>query len=99
MIVLTGKTEYKDETARKELAVFLSSLIEGNRTKDFLPEEVNDSFYWKINPGNDWKLQFFPDDPNRFGIIYRYDNGRHELAFANWLCVRMINVSVVQIDF
>ena len=70
-------------------------MIDGNRDSSYIPE-TTDGLYWTINSGNNWKLQFFENDPKKFGIVYRYDNGRHEIAFANWLCVRMINVSVVR---
>lgn len=95
MITLVGRTEYKDLDSKRKLAEFLTSLIEGNRDTKFVPHNSTEDF-WTINSGNNWKLQFFPDEPKKFGIIYRYENGKHETAFANWLCVRMINVSICE---
>lgn len=96
MIYLSGRNEYKTEESRKEMAVFLTALMEGNFNSSFRPYMPNkgDSTYWTIDSGNDWKVQFFDDDVTKFGIRYRYQTKNQEEAFANWLCVRMPSVSI-----
>lgn len=83
---------FNKEDHRFSLACRLSNIIEGE-TVGTLPYAPNqdDTWFWTLDLGNDWKVKFFEDDPNVFEIIYRYQcaTNQFEEALAGWLKVRM----------
>jgi hypothetical protein len=59
----------------------------------------DDTFYWKIDTGNDWGLKFFRDRDDAFGIQYRYAQRsvageETERAFVLWIASRYSAVLV-----
>lgn len=78
--------------ARREFAKFLSNTIEG-REVESLPYKPNedDTFYWTLDVGNNWKVKFFEESPEIFQIIHRYqcEQNRLEEALAGWLAARI----------
>jgi hypothetical protein len=76
---------------RKNLAIDLSKFLNLREFQPYCPNEKDD-FFWTIDGGNDWKLKFLEDQPNRVQIWYRYHAmGRnpHEEALIPWLVVRL----------
>lgn len=55
-----------------------------------MPNE-GDTTYWTLDGGNNWKLKFYPEQPEVFEIIYRYqcEANPFEEALAGWLKVRI----------
>ena len=79
---------YQRQHMAESIARFL------NYDKDFKPYCPNehDDFYWTIDSGNDWKIQFLKDQPHRLQIRYRYQNADrnpHEEALIPWLVYRL----------
>lgn len=86
--------DFESEWNRVQFANQLSCHVEGAGPeagfRPYCPNE-NDTWFWTIDSGNDWKVKFFEDDPNAFEIIYRYQcaANQFEEALAGWLKVRM----------
>jgi hypothetical protein len=80
-------TDFKNENRRINFAEFLSYTIQGAEFKIYKPNE-DDSYYWTLDSGNNWKVKFFPDELDCVEIIYRY--GRHaEEKLIGWLGFKM----------
>lgn len=100
MTVLESKHDFSSAEARKEFAEYLARLLESTSPEStfqpFRPNDHDDT-YWTIDSGNNWKVQFFPEQPNRFGIVYRYqcEANPFEEALAGWLKVT-INAQPVE---
>jgi len=95
---LITRNTYNTAANRKHLAEFLSATIEGDSSRGFSPYKPNekDDTFWTLDSGNDWKVKFYPESPNIFEIIYRYQcpANQFEEALAGWLKVRMCAITM-----
>lgn len=77
--------------AKMSLAETLSVIVTGHSWKRFIPypTDPDDPDHWVLDSGNDWRLTFDADAPDKFTINYRYEcaaNAREE-KLAAWLGV------------
>lgn len=81
------KYNFTDVKHLESFVITLSSVF--CNPAGFEPYKPNerDDYYWTLDAANDWKIKFFPLQPDRFSIIYRYqgEKNRAEEALAEWL--------------
>lgn len=82
---ITSKNQYTAEKERKELAIFLSSIIERGCAAQvpYKPNE-NDHSYWTLDLTNNLKVKFDDNYPNQFELVSRYGCSKSN-ALAVWL--------------
>lgn len=79
--------------ARESFASLLTDILQAGNHLDEVPYRPNgdrDDTFWTLDSGNDWKVVFYPDQPNLFRLTYRYNHptNDHEAALAGWLVAR-----------
>ena len=81
--------DYTTILCRKDMAEFVARCMGTRQYKD-LPYKPNkhDNTFWTLDIGNDWKVKFFPDEPNTMEIIHRYGNKEAIKALASWVAYR-----------
>lgn len=59
---------------REAVAKTLSKIINGLDQEGF-PYQPNDgdNSYWTLDPGNNWKVKFYDEEPKKFEVIHRYN--------------------------
>lgn len=89
---LKTRIDYSEGRRRAELAKFLSNTIEGKDEKE-LPYKPNEycDYFWTLDMMNNWKVEFYEEEPFVFSIIYRYQcaENQYEEALAGWLKIKM----------
>lgn len=75
---------------REVYASLLSRLFSNPANFEPYKPNENDDYFWTLDAGNDWKLKFFENYPDRFAITFRYqcEGNSYEQALAEWLKVR-----------
>lgn len=100
---MTFKTKQKlDANGRRLLATHISTIIEGDRNEN-LPYMTNegDDYFWCLDLSNNWKIKFFPEQPDCFEVRYRYQcaSNPFEEALAPWLIYRLKVIQVCDFCF
>ena len=90
-MLLTIKSNLAEAANRERLIQILSKLLDPLE-KHFEPYKpnANDDTFWTLDTGNNWKVQFFPEQPNLFELRFRYQcpTQQYEEALAAWLAIR-----------
>lgn len=87
---INSKTQFPNPKDREIFAGLLARLfINPSNFEPYKPNK-DDDYFWVLDVGNDWKLKFFENYPDRFEITYRYqcEANRYEEALAEWLKVK-----------
>lgn len=78
---------FADSYDRMRFAKIVSNLFPHSSNFDpYKPNEWDDSF-WTLDQGNDYKLKFLSDEPNKVELRHRYDNVVSMVAWADLLKV------------
>lgn len=91
---LFNSKSYSTLRDKKELASFLSLMIDGHHHQDIPFQKMeNDENRWTLDSNNDWSLTIDEEDSRIFHIVYRYNLGDDlESAFFTWLEKKMSSV-------
>jgi len=88
--MFTQKDCFQTKVARKRFAEFLSFTVNGCFGFEPYCPNKEDTTFWVIDIGNDWKVKFDEQDWSTFEIIYRYEHpsNKAEETLASWLVFR-----------
>jgi hypothetical protein len=78
----------KNVEQKEEIVLWLSRIIEAPnlRFEPYKPNE-NDGYFWTLDAGNNWKVQFDENEPDVLNISHRYQctANQFEEALVGWL--------------
>jgi hypothetical protein len=90
----------KDPLSREAMATLVFKTINaGNFFTSFKPYRPNDwtDTGWVVDPGNDWRVFFSDEFPNRMTISHRYNAAEAATGLAHWIAYR-IGATVRSLD-
>lgn len=86
--IVDTETEDRREHIARNLSMMFATW---HRLEPFMPyrANANDSYFFTLDRGNDWKVKFYPTDVRKFTLIYRYSiESRYLMGLADWICYR-----------
>lgn len=102
MILQFRASKFDTVESRKKIVESIAFFLRHGKDDDFQPYTPNglgkpeitlaDSDFWTVDSGNDWKVKFHPETPDRLELFYRYQNSHRnpqEECLVLWLVCRL----------
>jgi len=88
MQIQFSKPIFATESDRDKMATYLSYILNMGKKQGIPYKPDDDSYFWTVDMGNDWRVKFFPDNQDTMEIIHRYKNMGAVSALSRWIAYR-----------